>query len=123
MNKKFIQEYEFLKFNFSNIPAITEIVEIRFIKVLKKNKLKYIKIPYSLLFLSNDWTDFTSYGIKEDSLIFYSIRTKQDKNVLLGILIEYLKNGTKNEKPVYYNIINKIYYKLLISKYDMTWEY
>ncbi|WP_395052090.1 hypothetical protein [Flavobacterium sp.] len=123
MNKKFIKEYEFLKFNYDKMPSITEIDEIRFVKVLKSCKLKYIKIPFFLIFLENDWIDFSSDGIREDSIDFYSVKTKYPNKVfVIGILIEYFKNGTKNEKLVYVNSINSLYFKLLISKYNSFWN-
>lgn len=124
MNTDFIKELEYINFHTKNSFKILNVQEIRIIKVLKKSNMHLFDLcsVCSLFFLSNDFLDFDKNGLKTDNLTIYSVKMLQSKEIfILGILIEYFKDGTKKESLYCSKKINKITYMFLKSKYDILW--
>jgi len=122
MKNLFIKELDYLQFHIGKNIDINSIIEIRTLKVLFYSKLDFIKnkLPYILHFVSNDSIGFKN-GIKDDFITFYSLRTSKSKDVfLVGISIEYFKDGTKKEEKIYYDKISKLSYGILKSKHDIV---
>lgn len=115
---KFLAKIEFVNFHLKKQFQVSEIEQIRLVKIVKKSKLKFIN-KFSILFLSNDWIDFNDKGLIEDYASFYAVKLNgHSKILIIGILFEYFENGIKSEKLVYENEINRLTYFLLQSKYD-----
>lgn len=115
---KFLAKIEFVNFHLKKQFQVSEIEQIRLVKIVKKSKLKFIN-KFSILFLSNDWIDFNDKGLIENYVSFYAVKLNGNSKILIiGILFEYFENGIKSEKLVYENEINRLTYFLLQSKYD-----
>ncbi len=122
LTDNFYKEYNFIN-QVSNGQLDGHVIEeIRLIKVFKKTKIKYINSfgVFSLLFSSNDFVEYNS--IEKDNIIFYSIKTKEKVTFIIGILIEYLNDGTKKETIVFNKKTSSFFNLLLTSKYNSKWK-
>ncbi len=122
---KFIEkeQFELLKFHFEKDLDFEQIIEIRTVRVLKANKLKYFKNRnyWFLIFYGNDFIGFDQKGTKESHIIFFTISLKNSKQYFLaGIQIDFLNNGTKKETEFCLKPINSILKNLLSTKYDIV---
>ncbi|MCZ8296214.1 MAG: hypothetical protein O9297_03230 [Flavobacterium sp.] len=117
--------FELIKYHCSNDFVLDKNIDIRFIKVLKAYKIRYLKKsnPWFLVLFGNDFVDFTENGIIENHICFYSINLKNTKCIyLVGIEFKYYENGTKSETKFYQKVINPILNNLLKSKYDISYK-
>lgn len=109
--------YDFIIFHIKEKVNVKNIIEIRHVKVLKKNKLRAAQSAYKLIFMSNDFVEFKESGLKESILEYYIIKTHK-KVYLIGFELDFLNNGLKQEKIIKFHEINKFHSFLLSSKFD-----
>ena len=117
--------FDLIKYHCENDFAFDNNIEIRFIKVLKANKIKYLKncSPWFLILFQNEFINFKENGIKENHICFYSINLKNTNHVyLVGIEFKFYENGTKSETKFYQKLINPILNNLLKTKYDISYR-
>ena len=124
MSSKFIEKFNEINISLRNHFHLNEILEIRFAKVFKENKLKYIsgKQKFIFLFLANDLIGFIAKGVIENFVTFYFIKTKNGCINLVGILNKYSENNEKKDYLVYNRKISKIFYNLLKNKFNEKWK-
>ena len=116
--------YDLIKYHCENDFVFDKNIEMRFIKVLKADKIKYLKnsSPWFLVLFQNDFVDFTENGVKKNHICFYSINLKNTKRIyLVGIEFKFYEDGTKSETKFYQRLINPILNKLLKTKYDISY--
>ena len=92
---KFLAKIEFVNFHLKKQFQVSEIEQIRLVKIVKKSKLKFIN-KFSILFLSNDWIDFNDKGLIENYVSFYAVKLNGNSKILIiGILFEYFESGDR----------------------------
>lgn len=124
MNNQFIKKFDELNNCLNNVFLLNEIHEIRYAKVYRKCKLKYIinKSSYWFLLFENDLIGFRKKGVIEDYATFYFLKLKNKSIYIIGILHEYSENNVRSDKLIYNKKISLLLYKLLISKYNEIWK-
>lgn len=117
------EQFDFLKYHCGNDLEFDQSNEIKLVRVLKADKIKYFKNgnPWLLILFSNDFIDFTEKGIRENHITFYTINLKSTKRTFL-IAIEFIffENGTKKETRLFLKPINSFLNNLISSKYNIV---
>lgn len=124
MNDQFVENFNQLNLALKNLFLLNDINEIRYAKVYREYKLKYIinKSPYWFLLFENDLIGFKKKGVIEDYTTFYFLRLKNKNIHIIGISHQYSDDNVRNEKFIYNKKISLLLYKLLISKYNKVWK-
>jgi hypothetical protein len=124
MNDQFVDEFNKLNLVLNNHFLLNDITEIRYAKVYRKSKLKYIinKSTYWFLLFENDLIGFRKKGVIEDYATFYFLKLKNKNIYIIGILHQYSDDNVRSEKFIYNKKISLLLYKLLISKYNKIWK-
>lgn len=122
--ENFVEKFNQLNLVLNNHFLLNDITEIRYAKVYRASKLKYIlnKSPYWFLFFENDLLGWRKKGVFEDSSTFYFLKLKNKSIYIIGILYQYSDDNVRSEKLIYNKKISLLLYILLISKYNKIWK-
>ena len=124
MNNKFVEKFNKLNLVLNNHFLLNNITEIRYSKVYRKSKLKYIvnKSPYWILLFENDLIGFRKKEVIEDYATFYFLKLKDKSIHLIGILHQYSDDNVRSEKLIFNKKISFLLHYLLVSKFNKIWK-
>lgn len=124
MNNKFVEKFNKLNLVLNNHFLLNNSTEIRYSKVYRKSKLKYIvnKSPYWILLFENDLIGFRKKEVIEDYATFYFLKLKDKSIHLIGILHQYSDDNVRSEKLIFNKKISFLLYYLLVSKFNKIWK-
>ncbi|RTY77719.1 hypothetical protein EKL97_14890 [Flavobacterium sp. LS1P28] len=124
MNNKFVEKFNKLNLVLNNHFLLNNSTEIRYSKVYRKSKLKYIvnKSPYWILLFENDLIGFRKKEVIEDYATFYFLKLKDKSIHIIGILHKYSDDNVRTEKLIFNKKISFLLYYLLISKFNKAWK-
>jgi len=122
--ESFVEKFNQLNLVLNNYFLLDDIAEIRYAKVYRECKLKYLinKSPYWFLLFENDLIGFRKKGVIEDYATFYFFKLKNKNIHIIGILHQYSDDNVRSEKFIYNKKISLLLFKLLISKYNKVWK-